>query len=416
MKRMILFLFFLITQILFYSCSKDMPENTLSGLDILNRDGCAVLKGKKVGIATNHTAFNAEGKHLSDLMHEMEKVTLTTIYAPEHGFRGEAEAGEYVSDDVDPATGAKIYSIYGKNRKPTQEMLKDVDVLVFDIQDIGARFYTYISTMGYIMEAGAENGIPVVILDRPNPLGGWVEGPVLDMEWASFVGMYPIPVRHGLTVGELAMMIRGEGWINKADSLDLTVVKMENWRPHMYWEDTGLAWKNPSPNISNMNQAVLYPGLCLLEATNFSDGRGTDHAFEWIGADYVNGHELADALNALNLPGVEINPITYTPVDLPGKASNPKFKDIPIEGVSLTVTDRNVFKPVTFGVALLQTLQNLYPDAFQISRPIWLARLWGSESLMHALEDDLSLEAVMNAVAVSKAPYLNLKEKYSLYP
>lgn len=416
MKRTIFFLFFILTLPFFISCSKEVNENTLSGLDVLTQEGCAALDGKRVGIATNHTAFNAEGKHLSDVVHEMENVTLTTIYAPEHGFRGEAEAGEHVSDAVDSATGATIFSIYGKTRKPTDEMLKEVDVLIFDIQDIGARFYTYISTMGYIMEAGAENGIPVIILDRPNPLGGWVEGPVLDMEWASFVGKYPIPIRHGLTIGELARMIQGEGWINKAEDLDLTVVEMKNWRPEMYWEETGLAWKNPSPNISNMNQAVLYPGLCLLEATNFSDGRGTDHAFEWIGADYVDGVKLTEALRDLKFPGIEIQPITFTPVDIPGKSSNPKFKDIPIDGISLIVTNRDVFKPVMFGVALLQTLQRLYPEDFKISRPLWLTRLWGSEFLNKALEEEMTLGEIMNAVEESKTSYLSLKEKYRLYP
>lgn len=294
-------------------------------------------------------------------------------------------------------------------------MLQDVDILVFDIQDVGARFYTYISTMGNIMEAGAENGIPVIILDRPNPLGGWVEGPLLDIQWKSFVGMYPIPIRHGLTVGELAQMIKGEGWIHEAEALDLTVIAMKNWQPKMFWQETGLTWIDPSPNIGGMNQATLYPGLCLLEATNVSEGRGTDHAFEWIGADFIQGEELAEALKALNIEGLNIEPVSFTPVDLPGKATNPKFENVEIEGICLTVTDYEAFESVTFGITLLRTLNKLYPEAFEISRPEWANRLWGQESLNQAMKGELSFENLMMRVRQDVEDFLPLKEKYSLY-
>lgn len=415
MKSKIIFLILISLMIINASCEVQRSSQTLTGLDLINKEAKDLISGRKVGIVTNHTAYNRNGEHLSDILYDMDDVMLTTIFAPEHGFRGQAEAGEHVSDDVDPATGAKIYSIYGSTRKPTKEMLENVEVLIFDIQDVGARFYTYISTMGYIMEAGAENGIPVIILDRPNPLGGKVEGPVLDMEWVSFVGMYPIPLRHGLTVGELALMIKGEGWVSHMESLDLTVIKMENWNPTMYWEETGLKWIGPSPNISHINQVAVYPGMCLFEATNFSDGRGTDHAFEWVGADFVKSDELINAVNKYNIKGLTIKPHEFMPVDLPGKAMNPKFKDQTIQGFALTVTDWDVFESVRFGVICLKVLLDLYPGEFLISREVWLNRLWGQESLGQMLEQKASVDEIMTSFQDELNEYLYLKSKYALY-
>ncbi|MDD5581646.1 MAG: DUF1343 domain-containing protein [Candidatus Marinimicrobia bacterium] len=415
MKRKWLSILFLMILFGFSTCEEYHENFVLTGLDVLTEEENEFLLNKKVGIVTNHTAYNHKGEHLSDVINSMENVTLTAIFAPEHGFRGTAEAGELITEGIDSATGAKIYSIYGTTRKPTPAMLADVDLLIFDIQDIGARFYTYISTMGNVMEAGAENGIPVLILDRPNPLGGWVEGPLLDMKWQSFVGQYPIPIRHGLTIGELARMIKGEGWINNADSLDLTILPIKHWNSTMFWQETGLKWINPSPNINTMNAALLYPGLCLLEATNVSEGRGTHYAFEWIGADFIKGNELAEALKAENIEGLNIEPIAFTPVDLPGKATNPKYKDKEIEGISLTVTDPKAFQSVTFGVVLLKTLRDLYPDNFQVTRPEWLHRLWGNESLFSALEKTISFDALLDSVQKDETSFREFKKKYTLY-
>ena len=415
MKSKIIFLILVSLMIFNYSCEVQKSTQTLTGLDLIDKEARDLISGRKVGIVTNHTAYNREGKHLSDILYDMDDVMLTTIFAPEHGFRGQAEAGEHVFDDVDPATGAKIYSIYGSTRKPTKEMLGNVEVLIFDIQDVGARFYTYISTMGYIMEAGAENGIPVIILDRPNPLGGKVEGPVLDMEWASFVGMYPIPIRHGLTVGELALMIKGEGWVNHMESLDLTVIKMKNWNPDMYWKDTGLKWIGPSPNISNTNQVAVYPGMCLFEATNFSDGRGTDYAFEWVGADFVQSDKLIRAINQYDVKGLTVQAHEFMPVDLPGKAMNPKYKDQTIQGLAITVTDWDAFESVRFGVICLNVLLDLYPDEFLISRVRWLNQLWGKETLGQMLKQNASVDEIIASYQEELDEYLILKHKYALY-
>jgi uncharacterized protein YbbC (DUF1343 family) len=269
--------------------------------------------------------------------------------------------------------------------------------------------------MGYIMEAGAENGIPVIILDRPNPLGGKVEGPVLDMEWASFVGMYPLPIRHGLTVGELALMIKGEGWVNHMESLDLTVIKIKNWNPDMYWKDTGLKWIGPSPNISNTNQVAVYPGMCLFEATNFSDGRGTDHAFEWVGADFVQSDELIRTIQQYEVKGLTVQPHEFMPVDLPGKAMNPKYKDQTIQGLALTVTDWDAFESVRFGVICLKVLLDLYPDEFLISRGRWLNQLWGKETLGQMLAQNATVSEIMASYQEELDEYMILKNKYTLY-
>ncbi|MFA7195326.1 MAG: DUF1343 domain-containing protein, partial [Candidatus Neomarinimicrobiota bacterium] len=257
-----------------------------SGLDNALRSDFAMFKGKNVAVVANHTSVDRNGKHVVDLLNANKDLTLKAILAPEHGYRGDVERGEYIAAKVDPLTGVTVYSIYGETRKPTEEMLQGLDALIFDIQDVGARFYTYISTMGNVMEAAAENGIPVWILDRPNPIGRLAEGPLMQEAHVSFVGSYPILLRHGMTVGELALMIRDRGWINAADQLDLHIVKVRGWNPEKPYIRARMPWIAPSPNIMNINQALCYPGTCLFEGTNFSEGRGTMHPFEWIGAPY----------------------------------------------------------------------------------------------------------------------------------
>lgn len=270
MKRTSMICIMLISATIFLGCSVQ------SGLDLAAKDDFPMFQGKRVGIATNHTAQSAKGEHIVDLIHDAG-IEVSAIFGPEHGFRGIEDAGEFVKDGIDTKTGAPIFSLYGRTHKPTAEMLKNVDVLVFDIQDIGARFYTYISTMGYVMEAGAENGIPVYILDRPNPIGRLAEGPIIEQEFYSGVGRYPIPLRHGLTIGELATMLKEENWIPYADKLDLHIVECKGWNPNKPYTAAKQRWINPSPNIRNLNEALVYPGTCLFEATNFSEGRGSEN-------------------------------------------------------------------------------------------------------------------------------------------
>jgi uncharacterized protein YbbC (DUF1343 family)/CubicO group peptidase (beta-lactamase class C family) len=334
--------------------AEDKP--VLTGLDVLERDGFTALKGKRIGLVTNHTGLDREGRCAIDLLLKADGVKLVALFSPEHGVRGAAD--EKVKDSIDEKTGLPVYSLYGERRKPTAETLKGIDVLVFDIQDAGCRFYTYDSTLGGVLEAAAENKVAVVVLDRPNPLGGVeLEGPVLDAGKESFVGFHTLPVRHGLTVGELARLYNAEKKLN----CDLEVVPMENWRREYLFDRTGLRWVNPSPNLRSPTEALLYPGVGLLETTNVSVGRGTDRPFEWIGAPWLDGRKLAAALAKQDLPGVRFVPCRQTPT-----AS--VFKDKECDGVQILADDWSRFRPVRTGVAIACELRRLYPDDWQVER------------------------------------------------
>lgn len=329
------------------------------GVDVLQESGFAALQGKRVGIVTNHTGLNSAGVHLVKLLNAAEGVKVEKLFSPEHGLYGIKD--EKVDDMVDAETGLKVYSLYGKTRRPTPEMLAGLDVVVFDIQDIGTRFYTYISTMGLLMEECAKAGVEVVVLDRPNPIGGVrVEGPIADKAHQGFTAYGPIPVVHGMTVGELAKMFNTEYGINAK----LTVVPMTGWKREMLWDQTGVKWVNPSPNMRSPLQALLYPAIGLLEASNVSVGRGTETPFELFGAPYVKGEELAGALNSpLNgagLAGLRFEAVKFTPVN-----TVHKMNKVPCEGVRVILTDEKAYDAVRAGVIFAWTLEKLYPDDYQ---------------------------------------------------
>src|SRR5699024_1098375 len=278
------------------------------GVEVLLSEYKDILKEKNVGLITNPTGVDQELNHIVDLLYNDPEINLVALYGPEHGVRGDAQAGSYVEFYIDETTGLPVYSLYVKTKKPTPEMLEDIDVLLCDIQDVVARFYTYIYTMAYAMESAQENGIEIVILDRPNPLGGLtVEGPVLEKGYETFVGLYPIPTRHGMTVGELAYYFNEEFEINA----DLTVIPMKNWKRSMFYKDTNLEFILPSPNMPTEETVQVYPGLAIFEGTNMSEGRGTTKPFELIGAPFVNSTELATELNKLNLSGVRFRAASF---------------------------------------------------------------------------------------------------------
>jgi len=393
---------------LFLGCS------TQSGLDIAAKNGFPMLEGKRVGIVTNHTAKNIDGEHIVDLIHD-KGIKVQAIFGPEHGFRGIEDAGELVEDNIDVKTGAPVYSLYGRTRKPSSNMLKDVDVLVFDIQDIGARFYTYISTMGYIMEAGAENNIPVYIFDRPNPIGRVAEGPIIEQRFYSGVGRYPIPLRYGLTVGELALMIKDKGWIKETDKLELHIVEQKGWNSNKPYTKAKQNWINPSPNIRNLNEALVYPGTCLFEATNFSEGRGSEKPFEWVGAPYVNSEKLIAELNKRNIEGIKIEPVSYTPTCPVDAYYKPKYNGILCHGVALTVTDPVNFKSLELGVHLVSALKKLYPDDFKISREIWMSKLWGNTNAYEMFEAGKPAEEIIKTYEQELKQFIRIREEYLLY-
>lgn len=343
-------------------------ERTVTvGADRLFTFYTKLIDGKRVGLVTNHTAVLSNGKHIADVLHEYSGTTLTALFGPEHGIRGDAPDGRTIRDTIDARTGVPVYSLYGKINKPTPEMLKNVDVLIFDIQDVGARFYTFISTMFLAMEAAAEQRIPFIVLDRPNPITGTrVEGPLRVDSLKTFVGWAPVPIAHGMTVGELATMANKERWLKDGHQAMLTVITMEGWKRSQWFEQSGLPWVKPSPNMMTVNTAAVYPGMCLFEGVNVSEGRGTQLPFEQIGAPWIDGNRLAKELNARGLPGVRFEAVAFTPEEIPGTASNPKYKGRECRGVRLTVTDRASFASVRTGISVLQAIRTLHSDSLTI--------------------------------------------------
>ena len=326
----------------------------LNGIDVLERDGFKELQGMRVGLITNQTGRDRGGRQTIDALREAPGVKLTALFSPEHGIRGLAD--EKVSDTFDEKTGLPIYSLYGETRRPKPGQLKNLDALVYDIQDVGARFYTYISTLGYALEEASKAKVPFFVLDRPNPINGAdVEGPVADADKLSFTAYHTIPVRHGMTVGELAQLYNAQ----RKTGCDLRVVKMENWRRAMWFDATGQTWVNPSPNMRSLTEAMLYPGVGLLETTNLSVGRGTDTPFELVGAPWLDGRKLAAYLNGRALPGVRFVPVRFTP-----RAS--VFKGEECGGVNIAVIERTRFRPVRAGLEIAVALRRLYPQDWKV--------------------------------------------------
>ncbi|HEX8190798.1 MAG TPA: exo-beta-N-acetylmuramidase NamZ domain-containing protein [Pyrinomonadaceae bacterium] len=326
----------------------------LNGIDVLARDGFRELQGLRVGLITNHTGRDLSGRQTIDVLREAPGVKLAALFSPEHGIRGQLD--EKFSDARDERTGLPVYSLYGETRRPKPEQLKDLDALVFDIQDVGVRFYTYASTMGYAMEEAARARLPFFVLDRPNPIGGLeVDGPVADADKLSAIAYHQMPVRHGMTVGELARLFNEQRKLG----CDLRVIRMESWRRGMWLDATGQTWVNPSPNMRSLTEATLYPGVGLLETTNVSVGRGTDTPFEIVGAPWLDGRKLATYLNGRSLAGVRFVPVRFTP-----RASVHKEQEC--GGVNLVVTDRARFRPVRAGLEMAVALRRLYPEDWKV--------------------------------------------------
>ena len=378
---------------------KEGPVQT--GLDVLRSQGFAMLHGKRVGLVTNHTGRARDGATGIDLMFADKEVKLVSLFSPEHGIRGILDAA--VASVVDDKTGLPINSLYGETERPSAAQLENLDVIVIDLQDVGARFYTYTTTMAYVMEEAAKRHLPVVVLDRPNPVNGWqIEGPSLDPQSVGFTGYFPsMPIRHGMTLGELARMFNGENNIGA----DLTVVPMKNWHRDQWYDETALPWISPSPNMRNLNEAALYPGIGAIEGTNISVGRGTDTPFEQIGAPWINGVHLADLLNGRALPGIRFYPVRFTPT-----AS--KYAKQECQGVFMVVTNREALRPVRVGLEVAAALSRLYPADFQIDLA---ARLFGSRDTLTRVkqgEDPASIAASWN---VAEAQWRLSRAKYLLY-
>ncbi|MHC4438645.1 MAG: exo-beta-N-acetylmuramidase NamZ family protein [Planctomycetota bacterium] len=380
----------------------------MTGLDRLDSYKEA-FEGKRLGIIANHTACEREGRFIVDVFKSMNGIKITVLFSPEHGLWGTERDGKKIDNQTHPDYGLPIYSLYGKTQKPTSDMLRDIDVLVFDIQDIGARFYTYIYTMSLAMEAAAENGKTFVVLDRPNPINGIsVQGNILEPAQASFVGLYPIPVRHGMTAGELAKMFNGQGWLASRVKADLVVIPMEGWRRRMWYDQTGLRFINPSPNMPDLETAAIYPGLCLLEGTNVSEGRGTSMPFRQFGAPWIDSKLLAERLNALNLPAMRFEPVSFTPI-------SSKYKDRKCHGVRIIVSDRNKLKPYSSGFRIVNEIYQMYPDQLKW-RAAHFDRLCGTSKIRNAIVGNSSLDVLQNKWRKDLESFLKIRAGYLIYP
>ena len=372
---------------------------TLTGIDVLKADGFKLLRGRKVGLVTNHTGRSRTGEATIDLLAGLKDVTLVALFSPEHGIRGILD--ENVDSSKDDKTGLPIHSLYGATNRPTAEMLQGIDTLVFDLQDIGARFYTYMTTMGYVMEEAAKRNIAVVVLDRPNPVGGVsIEGPLVDPSELSFVAYHPMPIRHGMTLGELARLLNAE----KKIGANLTVVDAKYWDRDSWFDQTGLTWINPSPNMRNMVAANLYTGIGAIEASNVSVGRGTDAPFEQFGAPWIDGPRLAAELNGRNLPGVRFYPVSFTP-------SSSRFANELSHGVFIIVTDRDRLRPVRVGLEVASALYRLFPGSFELDK---VGRLFGADTVrrIRAGEDPGAIAA---SWARGESAWRLLRSKYLSY-
>jgi uncharacterized protein YbbC (DUF1343 family)/CubicO group peptidase (beta-lactamase class C family) len=376
-------------------------EPTLAGIDVLAAEGFARLRGKRVGLLTNQSGRSRLGESTIDLIARAPGVTLAALFSPEHGIRGQVD--EKVASSKDEKTGVPIHSLYGETLRPTAPMLDGLDIVVVDLQDIGARFWSYPSAIAYFLEEAAKRKLPVVVLDRPNPIGGAeIEGPAQEAGGNRYVGYLPMPIRHGLTIGELVALFNGEAHIGA----DLTVVRMQNWRRDDWFDETGLAWVNPSPNMRNMVAATIYPGVGAIERTNLSVGRGTDTPFEQFGAPWIDGPALAAALNASGLAGVRFYPVTFTP------AAGAKLGGQPCHGVFVIVTDRDRLRPVRVGLEVAATLSRLYAQQFTLEDA---ATLFAPKAMLEKIRAGENPAAMAASWATDEAKWRLTRAKYLLY-
>jgi uncharacterized protein YbbC (DUF1343 family)/CubicO group peptidase (beta-lactamase class C family) len=381
--------------------SNPVPDaQVLTGIDVLERDGFKQLAGLRIGLVTNQTGRDRAGRSTIDVLLKAPGVKLTALFSPEHGIRGLAD--EKVSDTKDEQTGLPIYSLYGESRRPKPDQLKDVDALVYDIQDVGVRFYTYISTLGYVIEEAGKAKLPVFVLDRPNPINGNdVEGPIADSDKLSFTAYHTLPVRHGLTIGELAQLYNNERQLNA----DVRVIKMEGWRRAMWFDATGLVWINPSPNMRSLTEAALYPGIGLLETTNLSVGRGTDTPFEVVGAPWLDGQKLASYLNAKRIPGVRFVALRFTP-------RSSLFKNEECSGINLLITNRSQFQSVLTGVEIAVAVHSLFPTDWKIDS---YARLLVNADTLDRLKRGDSAAEIVRSWDTSLANFRRVRARSVLY-
>ncbi|HXW61854.1 MAG TPA: DUF1343 domain-containing protein [Candidatus Acidoferrales bacterium] len=373
----------------------------LVGVDVLEEQNFDFLRGKHVGLITNQTGVDSGGRRTIDVLANAPGVKLVALFSPEHGIAGKS-LDAVIGDSTDGATALPIYSLYGTTRRPTDEMLKGIDLLVFDLQDVGVRFYTYVTTMAYSLEAAGSHHIPFVILDRPDPLGGNViEGPMLDPDRTSFTAYFPLPVRYGMTIGELARLFNTENHVGA----DLRVVRLRNWSRLDAYDRTGLSWISPSPNLRTFNEAVVYPGIEILEAGGVSVGRGTDSPFEVLGAPWIHAEALASELNRRTIPGVRFESTSFSPGENPYKGES-------CSGIKILLTNRDAFRSLRLGLEIADALNRMYPEQFQLQKVITLL---GSQSTIDRLARGDPPTKIIAGWSADLDKFRQMRGKYLLY-
>jgi uncharacterized protein YbbC (DUF1343 family) len=384
----------------FYELMKSYRGKVQTGIDVLEKEQFVPLTGLRLGLITNHSGLDAAGRRTIDLLNRAPDLKLVALFSPEHGLS--CTSDDKVLSTTDTLTGLPVYSLYGDTLRPTENMLDGLDALVFDIQDIGVRFYTYITTMGYAMEAAAKRGLAFYVLDRPNPLtGSSVQGPVMDRYLKSFTGYFPLPVRHGMTIGELAQMFNGENRIGAR----LHIIKMNNYQRTYWYDETGLPWVNPSPNVRSLTEAILYPAVAMVEGSNVSVGRGTDTPFELLGAPWIHAEEFTTYLNNRKIKGVRFMPIDFTP-------DNNMFKNHKCHGFRIILEDRNSLDTALLGIEIVSALYRLYPGDFQLDKTLDII---GSRKVVQAIRDGLDPKTVTLQWSKDLEQFKKLRSKYLLY-
>lgn len=385
------------------------------GIEVLANSDFSILQGKRIGLVTNPTGIASNYESTVDILARSKNVKLVALFGPEHGVRGDVTAGAKIETFTDSVTGLPVYSLYGKTRKPTPEMLNGIDVMVYDIQDIGSRSYTFINTLAYVMEAAAENNIDVVVLDRPNPLNGTrVEGNVLDLQFRSFVGQYPIPYVYGMTCGEFATMVNEEGWLSGGKKCRLTVVKMEHWKRWMHWENTKLPWVLTSPHVPNAETALYYSAIGMLgELETVNIGVGYTMPFQLVGQEWINSARLADALNAKKLPGVHFRPVSFKPYY--GKQLGKQ-----LTGVQIHITDRSKINLTNIQVHVIEVLIAVYPDKNPFiladsNRNAMFDKVAGTDLIRKQLTSGMTAESIIAPWKSDIAKFMEVRKKYLLY-
>ena len=404
-----LILFLIFSSFAFSSMTATPQVKT--GLENLLENHLDLIQGKRLGVLANQTSVDSKGRHIVELLSD-HSLIVTVLFGPEHGFMGNVEDAALIGDAV--YEDIRLYSLYGEFLAPTPGMLKDVDVLVYDIQDVGVKFYTFISNLFLAMHAAKRENIPIIVLDRPNPINAEiVNGAITNPAFSSFVGVLPLPICYGMTVGEIAELFNNETYGGFSLGIDLTVIPMTGYKRDMWYDETGVPWIVPSPNMPTLETAVIYPGMCLMEGTNLSEGRGTDTPFLTIGAPYIDSKAWLDAIPKETIAGARAEPIAFQPKAIPGVVSRPKYRNERCHGLHFTVTDRDKLDPIALAVSVLCAVQKLYPEEFKMTK--YMDKLWGNEDLRALISEGHDYHSILQTIEHGLVQFKKVREKYLRY-